>query len=64
MVKIISKKPDKSVIKRVVCKDCGATLEYVPNDVKTSTGTYMGEASGSDYIKCPNCNKQVILRSW
>lgn len=29
-IKIISKEPDKSVVKRCVCKNCGATLEYTP----------------------------------
>jgi len=65
MVKIISKKPAKAVVKRVLCEHCGATLEYVPNDVKERHGTdYGGGPDGCKWIDCPNCNKSVILESW
>lgn len=64
-VKVIETKPDASVVKRKVCRECGATLEYVPRDVKTRSWTdYGGGASGEEYITCPNCHKTVTLRSW
>jgi len=64
MVRVVSLKPDKKVIKRCVCGGCGATLEYVPNDIQSYSGTdYSGGPSFSEWIECPNCHKQVILKS-
>ena len=64
-VKVVKKKPDPSVIKRTVCGNCGATLEYVPKDVKERNGTdYSGGSDGEKYIVCPECNEKVILESW
>ena len=34
MVNVVSIVPDASVIKRKVCWNCGATLEYVPAEVQ------------------------------
>lgn len=66
MVRIVKLKPAKEVKKRCVCKGCGATLEYVPNDVKEYHGmrSISGGPDGSEWIDCPNCSKQVILNSW
>ena len=64
-IKIINIKPHKTVAKRVTCRNCGATLEYVPNDVMERHGTdYGGGPDGSEWIVCPNCRKNVTLRSW
>ncbi len=65
MVRIVDEGPDPSVVKHVVCRGCGAKLEYVPNDVKERHGhDYSGGSDGSEWIDCPKCSKQVILRSW
>jgi hypothetical protein len=64
-VKVIKKKPDQSVVKRVVCRNCGATLEYVPKDVHRWDGTDMGGGpDGEEWINCPECKEKVIIRSW
>jgi hypothetical protein len=64
-MKVISRKPAKSAIKRKVCPHCGATLEYVANDVQERHGTdYGGGPDGAKWIDCANCNKQIILESW
>ncbi len=64
-VKIISTVPDKSVVKQVICQNCGATLEFVPLDVMVYRGRDIGGGpSGTEWIDCPNCTKQVILNSW
>lgn len=64
-VKVIKVKPAKSVVKRVVCDNCGATLEYTPQDLKERHGTdYGGGPDGAEWVDCPNCQKPVILRSW
>jgi predicted RNA-binding Zn-ribbon protein involved in translation (DUF1610 family) len=57
-IKIIKKAPNKSVAKKCVCKHCGATLEYTPNDVIYKS--YKDYGGGSDTyaeFNCPNCNK-------
>jgi len=66
MVKIIKNEPDQSVIKRIVCQNCGATLEYVPNDVKLLwSGTdYGGGPDGAMGFSCPKCHEQIITRRW
>ncbi len=65
MVKIIKKEPDKSVVKQIICRNCGATLEYVPNDVHESNGRDIsGGPDNQTWIDCPNCNKKVIISNW
>ena len=65
MVNIIKKEPHESVVKKVVCGHCGATLEYVPNETKSRHGTdYGGGPDGEEWVDCPNCNKKAIIRAW
>jgi hypothetical protein len=64
-MKVISKKPAKSVAKRVTCEHCGARLEYVPNDVKEYHGKDIsGGPDGYKWVDCANCNEEVVLTSW
>lgn len=61
-IKIIKKAPDKKVSKRCICKYCGATLEYTPNDVTYKT--YQDYGGGSDRyaeFSCPNCGKLLQI---
>ena len=55
MVRIVEEKPDPSVVKQVVCGNCGRKLEYVPADKQRGTT--------SDYyynfITCPGCKHKV-----
>lgn len=63
MVTIVKTEPHPTVIKEVVCRNCGVTLAYVPRDVKTRVvKDYTG--SGDEYrsIDCPSCNKEVSVR--
>ena len=65
MVKVISTDPAKSVVKEIVCRNCGATLEYVPSEVLRRDGTdYGGGPDGEEWVNCPNCGKKAIIRSW
>ena len=65
MVRTIKIKPAKEATKRCVCKNCGATLEFVQRDVKRYDGTDIsGGPDGHEWIDCPNCSGRVILRSW
>lgn len=60
MVTVVSREPHKSVVKECVCRNCGATLQYVPADVtKDYTFDYTGGREAYNYIKCPNCGKEV-----
>lgn len=60
MIRIISKEPHKSVVKEVICRNCGATLEYAPVDVKERSGRdYDGGGFTIRYIECPCCNKEI-----
>lgn len=63
MVKIIGTAPE--VFKQCTCRNCAAKLEYTPADVKSYHGRdYSGGADRKEYIDCPCCGKEVILRSW
>jgi len=68
MPRVIKKKPDPRVAKQTVCGGCGATIEYVPNDVKTLwSGTDIGGGSdGAMGFMCPNggCEHQIITKQW
>jgi hypothetical protein len=65
MVRIVKVDPHPTVVKEVVCKGCGATLEYVPNEVQTRTWMdYGGDNNIVDYITCPNCNKEVKVKEF
>lgn len=65
-VKIIEEKPDPSVAKQVICRSCGAKLEYFPNDVVILwRGTdYSGCSDGAKGFQCPKCDKNVITERW
>lgn len=59
-VVIIDDIPDPSVVKRVICKKCGCTLQYVPNDVRTyTTSDYTGGKDTYRYIGCAKCRAKV-----
>lgn len=59
MIKIIEQKPDKSVVKTVICRNCGVKLEYVPNDLIHNSGNDWS----TDHIVCPNCHKSIVINS-
>lgn len=58
-IKVVKIKPHKSVVKKCVCNNCGATLEYTPNDV--TYAWYSDYGGGRDKyaeFNCPNCGKK------
>jgi hypothetical protein len=63
VIRVIKKGPDPRVAKKVVCRDCGATLEYVPKDVRNRQYLCMGEMDTLYFIKCPECKSDVEVRS-
>ena len=60
MIKIVGQ--DQTKVKRVSCSNCGAMLEYVPNDIKSFIRTdYTGSKDMYTYIKCPTCSELVTV---
>lgn len=63
MVKVICKGPSKEVSKEIICKTCGATLQYVPLDVKVESVADYGMGTDTiEYIICPECKFKVTTR--
>jgi Zn ribbon nucleic-acid-binding protein len=60
MIRIIDETPHPTVVKQVVCRNCGCTLEYTPNDVKNYVHHDYGGGSDTVYhINCLKCNHQI-----
>lgn len=52
--------------KRVKCDACGATIEYLPEEVEERSYTCMGDPSGDTSVKCPRakCPGRGIITSY
>lgn len=62
-VKVIGRDP--AAVKKITCRGCASELEYTESDVQERYGKdYSGGPDGCEYIVCPSCSKQVIIRSW
>ena len=62
MITVVNSVPDASVVKRVICRNCGSTLEYTPHDVTKEVRTdYGGGKDTYKFITCPTCNKAVSV---
>lgn len=63
MVTVVSTVPHHSVVKEVICKNCGATLQYVPKDVVSKSVTdYGGGSDTYHHIVCPPCGSAVYVK--
>jgi len=63
MVTVVSTAPHPSVVKEVICRNCGATLNYVPADVQERTESdYGGGRDIVKFIKCPPCGNQQTVK--
>lgn len=61
MIRIIKQDPHKDVLKEVVCRNCGVTLEYTPSDETKKSGTAgLGDSWTQRHIKCPSCSHKII----
>lgn len=64
-IRIVDDTPHISVIKQIICRSCGVTLEYAPIDIKERHGTDIGGGpDGAQYINCPKCQHEVIIKRW
>lgn len=62
MITIVNREPHHSVVKEVICRHCGVTLNYTPNDIQHRTDTdFTGCSDTVYYIKCPNCNTNIFV---
>ena len=65
MVTVVSTVPHPSVVNEVVCRNCGATLSYVPMDIKEEVHTdYGGGRDTVYYIQCPPCGHKVTVKQY
>lgn len=65
MVTVVSTQPHPSVVKEVICRNCGSTLQYVPRDIKERTvSDYTGDREIVRYIDCPTCSHQVTVKGY
>ena len=65
MVTVVSTIPHSSVVKEVVCRNCGATLSYVPADVKQEVHTdYTGGRDTVFFITCPPCGHHITTKRY
>lgn len=63
MVKVVGVAPE--AVKQVTCRNCASILEYTKSEVKECYGRdYSGCSDCREWIVCPSCGKEVILRSW
>ena len=54
MVTVVSTVPHPSVVKEAICRNCGATLNYVPADIHQRITTDYGGGCDTEYfITCP-----------
>lgn len=65
-VKVVSKKPAASVVKKCTCKNCGVKVTYLPKDVteQNAEDFYGCGTGGMKWITCPSCKEQIILKKW
>lgn len=51
---------------QIICvKGCLRTIGYAPNDVLSRHGTDVwGDRDGREWIICPGCGKDIVLRAW
>lgn len=61
VMKIVKVEPDESVVKRIICSNCGVTLEYVPNDKYGKTYSCCGHIEHDYFITCINCKQELMV---
>ena len=65
MVRVVKQEPHPSVVKEVVCRHCGATLEYVPADIQRRIETDYGGGRDTVYfIQCPPCGNHQTVKAY
>jgi hypothetical protein len=57
---------NKDIMAKCTCKACGAIVRYNrETEVKKQSGTDIDGGSWCDhYVKCPNCESKITIRSY
>lgn len=64
-ITVVKKEPHPSVVKEIICKNCGCTLQYTPNDeLRDYHSDYTGGRDYYSYIDCPECANRVITKGY
>ncbi len=64
-IEVVEDKPDPSIVKSVICRNCGVKLQYLPLDIQRTV--YREIDGGSDtahWITCPKCNARVTVKGY
>lgn len=62
-VKVVGQDPE--YIFHISCRKCSSRLSYTKNDTHIRNGRDIsGGPDGCEWINCPQCMNQVIIRSW
>lgn len=62
-IRIINPEPDKSVVRRCICRNCGVKLQFVPMDIQKELHyDYTGDFDEYYFIQCPKCNKKIQVK--
>lgn len=59
MAKVIK---DPEGHKQAKCKDCLATIEYAPIEVKSHTYWTSGDQEVDYFVVCPNCEGKIEVK--
>lgn len=63
MVKVVGR--DEKAVKKITCYGCAAILEYTNSEVKKYSGRdYSGGSDGREWVVCPECGHEAVIRSW
>lgn len=63
MAKVIGEDP--SVLTQVTCRHCAAIIQYAQHEVKEYHGKdYSGGSDGKEWVDCPRCGHEAVIRSW
>ena len=63
MIKVLNRTPSRNVVKEVVCRNCGSTLEYTPRDmIEDYIQDCLGHKDYYKYIPCPECGNGVTVK--
>ena len=64
-MRIVSNIPHPSVVRELICTNCGVTLEYVPADIEERIEKdYTGGTDRIHFITCPSCKVKINVNKY
>ena len=56
---------DPRFLKQCSCKNCASMIRYTDSELHRIEGKdYTGSPDGKEFIICPVCHREIIIRSW